>query len=468
MEFAILGPLSVSESGAPIEIGAPKQRALLALLLINANRVVSLDRIVDQLWGAEPPPRAIGALQVYVSHLRRALEPNRAPGQAPVILVTRAPGYVLHLDPASLDAFRFEAGVAAGGRLLREGRAIQAHEVLVQSLALWRGPALAEFAFDSFATVEAARLDELRALANEDRLAADLALGRSAAAVAELEMLVAEWPLRERLWELLILALYRTGRQAEALRAYARIRKALAEELGLQPGPTLRRLEEDVLGQASSLDWQPAAGPHLDAGSAPAPAKAAEPAPGAGLGRSDPLVGRRRQLAALEAALQKARQGSGQVVLVAGEPGIGKTRLVEEVVAGAAARAGAILIAWGRAEEGEGAPPFWPWAQVIRALLDGADRELATAALAPVAGDIAHLVPEVKELVGEVAPPQLLDPAAARFQLFEAVTALLLRLSERHLVAVVLDDLQWADGSKPDTSCCWRLTATSTPSRPGS
>jgi tetratricopeptide (TPR) repeat protein len=254
-------------------------------------------------------------------------------------------------------------------------------------------------------------------------------------------MLVAEWPLRERLWELLMVALYRTGRQAEALRAYARFRESLAEELGLQPGPALRRLEADILDQAPSLDWQSTA----PATAAPPIGDLAAPAEPAAPGRPDPLVGRHRQLAALEAAWQKARQGSGQVFLVAGEPGIGKTRLVEEVVARAPGGAGDTLVAWGRVDEGEGIPSFWPWVQVIRALIDRAGRDLATAALAPVAGDIAHLVPEIKELVGEVPPLPLVTPAAARFQLFEAVTAFLLRLAERHLVVVVLDDLQWAD-----------------------
>ena len=406
--------------------------------------------------GAPSPRRAIGALQVYVSHLRRALEPDRAPGQAPTILVTRAPGYVLQLDPAELDASRFEAGVEAGGRLLREGRASEAHDALAGALALWRGPALAEFAFDSFASPEAARLDQLRARANEDRLAADLALGRSAEAVAELEMLVAEWPLRERLWELLIVALYRSGRQADALRAYARIRESLAEELGLQPGPALRRLEADVLDQASSLDWQPSAPPPARGPAGTEGSAASAAAQPGGPNRLDPFVGRQPQLDLVEDAWQKAGKGSGQVVFVAGEPGIGKTRLVEEVVArvagppagrrGAArAASGETLVAWGRVDEGEGTPPFWLWVQVIRALVEVADRDLAAAALVPIAGDIAHLVPEIKELMGELPPPPPLDPAAARFQLFEAVTALLLRLSEHQLVVVVLDDLQWAD-----------------------
>ncbi|MDQ3979219.1 MAG: AfsR/SARP family transcriptional regulator, partial [Actinomycetota bacterium] len=228
-EFRVLGPLEVRRAGQVLDLGRPKQRAVLAVLLIEANRVVALDRLIDLLWGDEPPPRAIGALQVYISGLRRVLEPLR-PARSPAqVLITQPPGYVLRLDPAQLDACQFEARAAHGHNLLVEGRPTAAAQALTEALDLWRGPAYADFAFEPFAQTEAARLEELRAVAVEDRIAAELVLGNHLAVTAELESLVAAHPLRERLWAQLMLALYRSERQSEALRAYERARTVLAE-----------------------------------------------------------------------------------------------------------------------------------------------------------------------------------------------------------------------------------------------
>ncbi|MGH9180627.1 MAG: AfsR/SARP family transcriptional regulator, partial [Acidimicrobiales bacterium] len=208
MKFKILGPMEVEAGSRPVDTGSPKQRAVLAMLVIEANRVVSLDRLIDQLWGHEPPARATGSLQVYVANLRRALEPDR-PARAPAtVLVTRPPGYLVRADPADVDSTCFEHLAGEGRRLLSAGHAGPAHDALTAALALWRGPALAEFSFESFAQAEIARLEELHWLAREQLLEADLALGRHAESVAELEHLVATHPLRERLHALLMLALY--------------------------------------------------------------------------------------------------------------------------------------------------------------------------------------------------------------------------------------------------------------------
>ena len=247
MQFRILGPLEVTEEGRHLDLGAPKQRALLAVLLISANRVVSLDRLIDQLWGEEPPPRATGSLQAYISNLRRVLEPSRAPGQPPRVLVTQPPGYLLRVDPGDLDAARFETGAAEGRRLLGEGRPAEARDLLQAALGLWRGAALADFAFEDFARAEATRLEELRLAAVEDRLQAELDLGQHAAAVAELEAGVMTHPLRERLWGLLMVALYRSGRQADALRAFQAARGRHVEQA------CSRRRSNKWLGDTAAL-----------------------------------------------------------------------------------------------------------------------------------------------------------------------------------------------------------------------
>ena len=259
VRFSVLGSLTVVDGGRRVELGGLKQRAVLAALLIwGANRVVSADKLIDELWPGEPPPQARNALQTYVSNLRRALEPDRAPRDPARILRSQPPGYVLAVDPADYDAAHFEQLARDGRALLRDGDPRQARDSLLEALALWRGPAFADFAGRSFARAEADRLEERRAVALEDRIEADLALGEHATVVGELQHLVEEHPLREPLWGHLILALYRAGRQADALAAYQRCRETLDDELGIEPGPALKRLQLDVLQQASVLDLQPA------------------------------------------------------------------------------------------------------------------------------------------------------------------------------------------------------------------
>ena len=254
MEFRVLGPLEVVEDGQALPLGGTKQRALLACLLLRANQLVSTDRLVEELWPHGAPRTAAKTIQVYVSKLRKELGEGR--------LVTHPPGYVLRVDPSELDLARFEA-------LLEEAHRVdprRAVEPLREALALWRGPALADLAYEPFAQTEIARLEELRLAALEERIEADLATGRHAERVGELEALVADHPLRERLRGQLMLALYRSGRQAEALEVYQDARRMLVEELGLEPSAALQRLEKAILQQDRWLDLGDlASGPPLSA-----------------------------------------------------------------------------------------------------------------------------------------------------------------------------------------------------------
>ena len=235
LDFRLLGPLEAVEDDRPLALGGAKQRALLAVLLLHANQAVSSDRLIDELWGESPPATAGKIVQVYVSRLRKQLGYAR--------LLTRPPGYLLRVDPAELDLARFERLVAEA----REEDAAAAGAKLRAALELWRGPPLADLAYERFAPAETVRLEELRWAALELRIDADLAAGRAPELVGELEALIAAHPLRERLHAQLMLALYRCSRQAEALEAYRRARRDLAEGLGLEPGDELRRLERAIL-----------------------------------------------------------------------------------------------------------------------------------------------------------------------------------------------------------------------------
>jgi len=248
MRFCVLGPLEAYADERSVAVGGGRQRALLALLLVHADEVVSRDRLIEELWTGEPPPSRPPSLDVYLSRLRRAF---REVGAGDV-LVTRAPGYVLHVEET--DARRFEALAAEGREALAAGEAERAARILAGALALWRGAAYAEVADEPWARAETGRLAELCLSATEDRIEADLALGRHAVLVPELEPLVRREPTRERLAGQLMLALYRSGRQADALAAYRAVRCSLVEDLGLEPGPELRRLEAAVLAQDPALD----------------------------------------------------------------------------------------------------------------------------------------------------------------------------------------------------------------------
>src|SRR5436309_11656809 len=252
-QFGLLGPLSVSSDGEPIALGRQKRRALLAVLLLEANQVVSSDRLIDALWGEDPPETARNTIQVYISQLRKLL-PDGA-------LETAPPGYRLVIEADSVDLFEFMRLSEKGRTALGAADAAGAADALRNALALWRGAPLADLPWEPFAQAEIVRLEELRLTAHEDRIDADLALGRHGQLVGELEALVTAHPLRERLRAQLMLALHRSGRQADALAVYQRARRTLVDELGIEPGEALRRLERAILAQDPSL--------HVHQGAAP-------------------------------------------------------------------------------------------------------------------------------------------------------------------------------------------------------
>ncbi len=429
VEFRVLGPLEVWRGEISLPLGSGKERALLAILLLNANRTVSRDRLVDELWGERAPERAAKSIQTYISRLRKILPTG--------ILRTRPPGYVLELEPEQLDLHRFERLIALGQRALAEGSAGLASVSLGEALALWRGPALAEFRSEPFARGEAARLEELRLLALEARIDADLALGRHADLVGELESLVAHHPLRERFRAQLMMGLYRSGRQAEALAAYQDARHVLVEELGIEPGRGLRELEQAILRQDPALELAPVpARPDAKVSSVDRPAE--------GSRRGGVFVGRERELAALLSALDDAVSGRGRLVLIGGEPGIGKSRLAEELASRAGDGRGEVL--WGRCWEAGGAPPYWPWVQALRSCVRGRSSEELRAELGPGAAEIAELVPDVRQRLPDLgALPAVADPQQARFRLFDSIAGFLMNASRRRPLVLVLEDLNWAD-----------------------
>ncbi len=417
MEFKILGPLEVWAGDTDVTCRGAKQRLLLSVLLLNANEVVSSDRLVDVLWG-DAPPETSKALQMHVSQLRKSLEPG--------VLVTRSPGYELRIAPGDVDAQRFEAAVDEGRAALSAGRPADARRILQDALALWRGPPFADLTFEECLQGDIARLQELRMAALEARIEAGLALGSHGDAIVELERLVAAHPTRERLRAQLMVALYRSGRQADALEVYRETRATLVEELGIEPGRDLQELEGRILAQDPSLD-------------APAATEA------------ERLIGRERELTELLPLVDRALAGGGGLLLVGGEPGIGKSRLAEALAARAHERGARVLV--GRCWEAGGAPAYWPWVQALRAYTD------------TPAAELTAFFPELADVTG--------DGEGARFRLFDAVGGLIRRAAGQGPVAIFLDDVHAADsasllllrflssqlaGSPVLITCCYRDT----------
>jgi DNA-binding SARP family transcriptional activator len=418
----VLGPLEVTVGGALADVGGPRQRCVLARLIAAQGRVVSADRLIEDLYSDEAPPRALAAVQSYVSHLRRALEPGRQAWRAAGVLVTSPPGYAVRLDRAAVDAWQFEDEVH---RVAGLDDPATVHDLLSAALAAWRGAAFEEFAGLAWADLESSRLDELRLLATERLAACALRLGWAARTVADLNRLTAEQPLREEAWRLLALALYQCGRQGDALSTLRRARGRLAAELGVDPGPALRELETDILAQAPHLNAPAASLPRMTIAAVPGPVVQTAYA-------AETYVGRERELERIAGTARQAAGGRMQIVLVAGEAGAGKTAL--------AGRIGHLLAAegWtataGRCPEHEGAPAGWPWAEALRRL---------SRSVAPAEPDaLAALLTD--------APGQGGAEAAGRFRLHRAVSQYLGAAADRAgPLLLVLEDLHRADEETP-------------------
>jgi len=258
LHFAVLGPLEVTRAGERLPLGGRQQRVVLALLLAHPGTVVSVGRFGDAIWGEQTPSGFVTTLQTYVFHLRAVLEPGREHGAPWKVLVTEPGGYRIDTRGSIVDAELFESLVQAGREALGRDAYDEASAELARGLGLWRGEALADVADLGFAVPVAARLEEMRLIAHELRIEAELALGRHTAVLPEIDRLVAEHPLQEKFEAQRMMALYRLGRQAEALAAYRELRRRLDDELGIEPSPPLQRLHQAVLVQDPALDWQPA------------------------------------------------------------------------------------------------------------------------------------------------------------------------------------------------------------------
>jgi DNA-binding SARP family transcriptional activator len=418
MELRILGPLEAVEDGRAVPLGGAKQRALLTVLVLHANETIGTDRLIDELWGERPPATAAKTVHVHVSRLRKALDD-------PSVIQTREHGYVLSIDPEALDANRFERLVGEAGHALAAGRPDAALSASTSALSLWRGAPLSDLAHEPFAQPEIGRLEDLRLAALEQLIEAKLALGRHAEVVGRLEALIAEHPYRERLRAQQMLALYRCDRQADALQAYQDARRTLVDELGIEPSRRLRDLEQAILAQDEAL-----ASPVPLPPERPAPEPVALPAV---LRRAagTPFVGREAELARLR---ELWASGDRSAAVLAGEAGIGKTRLAAELARGVR---GPVL--YGRCDEGLGVP-YQPFVQALRPVARRMGSERLAAALGPLAPELARLLPELAGL-GE---PARGEPETERLALFEAVAALLEAATRERHALLVLDDLHWA------------------------
>jgi DNA-binding SARP family transcriptional activator len=415
-----------------------RERAVLGALLLEANRVISRDRLIEVLWGDDPPDTATNALQVHVSKLRKLLAVSSGPD---IPVRTRSPGYVVEIAPGELDVEEFERLVAATPA--GEGPDAVATR-LTEALGLWRGTVLDGLDAESFGRAEVTRLEELHIATVERRIEADLALGRHRDVTGELEALVQAHPLREALRGQLMVALYRSGRQVDALAAYRQAREFLAEELGIDPSPALQALELGILEQSADLD-APASAPLTGADG---PALSIPPAlvslPGR-LTEFPPvsLVGREEELSVVADAYKRVAEGAGrELLLVAGEAGLGKTTLVA-AAARSAFDAGACVL-FGHCEE-DLASPYQFFAEALGHLVAQATTNQLVTHVDTYGSALSRLVPALTNRLGTLPPTPATDADTDRYMLFAAAVGLLSEAARSRPVVLVLDDLQWAD-----------------------
>ncbi|GIH61643.1 BTAD domain-containing putative transcriptional regulator [Microbispora siamensis] len=432
----VLGPLEVvGGDGLPLHVGTPKVRTLLAVLVLAEGRPVPATTLIDRIWGPNPPAEALASLQVYVSHLRRILEPERLPRARSRVLTFDHTGYRLTVDPRRVDVVRFLALVAEAEHAA-DPRATE--RAAAEALELWRGEPYADLGGQEYAAGAVARLVEARERARELRVSAVLRQGRHQEVVGELEALTHEHPLHEPLWALRALALYRCGRQGDALEVLRAARRTLADELGIDPGDELRELEQHILRQSPHLRLPGARTPLpvSPAASAPGPFQAlgpagltATPATGGRVGTGTDATprataGRRGELAALDHLLEAGEAGRPGIALITGEPGIGKSHLAERVAVRGGDRGHAVAFA--RCPATPEAPPLWPWTRLLHQLVSGAAPE----GTVPTASG--------------VGPCPQADPAPTEFETCESAAHLLAAHAVQRPVLIVLDDLHHA------------------------
>ncbi|SNS84595.1 AAA ATPase domain-containing protein [Geodermatophilus saharensis] len=422
----MLGHLELRRDGVPVPIGARLQRAALTVLTVEAGRLVPVDRLADLLWNGAPPPKVAASVHTTIALLRRTLDPGRAPRSSGSVLLSAPPGYRLAREAVQIDADVFERLLVEAGSVAGRDDA-RAVALLDDALALWRGPALAEFADEPFARAAVDRWEGLRLGAVEQRAAALLGLGETGRAVADLQEHLTRSPLREQARATLARALYLAGRAADALAVLAEGRRLLRDELGLDPGPALREVEEQILRHDPGL--RPAPAPTSPAASRPAPAPRPDRPPPS-------LRGREAECTLLADVLAGAAAGSGAVVLVTGDAGMGKSALLQWLTAAAVAAGGGAHT--GTCRDGVAGPPYWPVLQALRAavpVLDAAAREEVARALGPLRAVVPGL--------GDPPPGAGVDPAMVLVHLTDALGAVLGAAGRPAVLA--LDDLQAAD-----------------------
>jgi DNA-binding SARP family transcriptional activator/tetratricopeptide (TPR) repeat protein len=441
----LLGPVSAETDGVPLRLGSRKQRAVFALLALQVNSPVALDRLVDELWHDEPPAQATLSLQSYISRLRRTISDTQPEDQskdqpAPRIL-TRPPGWVLIMPAENVDAVRFIDLAREGSALLEGADVASGAAKLREGLALWTGDALADLDDMPFAVAEKARLQDLRVSATESLLWAELDLGRPAEVVEMARHAVSENPYREHAWCALMLALYRLGRQSEALEVAHDLREILADGLGLDPSPEARLLQEQILTQAPELD-QRARVPRLT----PAGVGLVETAPEPDGPVAAGFVGRRDVCEALDRVVVDATSGRGRFVVVDGPAGMGKSAVLHQL--SVALQASGVLVLRGGGVSAGAMPALWPWVSMLRQLV-AADREVTEAArTGGSAAALALLDPSVATTPGSAGSASETDPLLARTRLYRAVVDLLGRAHLARPLALLVDDAHWLD---PDT-----------------
>jgi class 3 adenylate cyclase/DNA-binding SARP family transcriptional activator/DNA-binding CsgD family transcriptional regulator/tetratricopeptide (TPR) repeat protein len=419
MQFLVLGPLEVREDQQLVPLGSGRQRSLLGVLLLHPNETVSVDRLVDELWGESPPAHPAKLVQGYVSGLRKRLGADR--------VLTKQPGYLVRVGPSELDSQQFERLVVRARSEPPQGAAPRLRE----ALALWRGPALADVRLVGLAAHEAERLNGSRVTALLDRIDAELALGRHGDVVGELKTLIAEHQLQERLRGQLMLALYRSGRQAEALEAYLETREVLSEELGIEPGEALRSLHTAILRQDPELGGTREPDDLLLR--LPEPIRRAPPFP---------FVGRSRELATLHALVPRPPEEGRRLALIGGEAGSGKSRLVREFAHEAAAEG--IVVLYGACDAVVQAP-YRPFVDALGHLVEHSESDVLLADLGPMGGELTRILPRLAQRLGGLPDPVAADPDTERHRLQTAITDLLTSAGRRWPLVLALEDIHWAD-----------------------